>query len=716
MTYSRKVAAMGAAAVCFAAAVVANAQTALPALAQTAGEDEIINLLEELAPETPVKAEEKTQPAPAQPEEKAPAKVAESPAPEAKPAAAPESAAVEAPEPAPAAKPAPEPAPAATPAAKPAAAQSLAGLSDEDAQLVESLRNTELLRVKALSSQVERELAAARECSAGGECYDAARHYALSLKFIKQLGAPANFADARKECEKGIPENLYKYALQEDSIGRRERAILVMEKALAYRHPQAKQKIDEWKKNPDKDAGRKDVSEISQVRNTSDYKTSRDKNIQRLKRSSQFFGVGNIQEALNECELVLKDDPYNEAALKIRAMIQKKRQNVMATERKATHDGMIADVDEAWRPIYAVNAHEVDDVKSTRKKEVGPADPNRTLAQSVIKRMKEMRLPAISFKPPATIIDAVEYFKQASVDFDNPELPIDQRGFNFMLKLPETLQATAATQEAASGFSEDGDAASSAPTGVPQIPLISASDISLFEALKLVCESVQYKFTVQGSIVIVMHKNAAVADMITRSYPVITSFVDKARSVSEDVRSLNNKRGGGFGSQQDDSSSGEEGEIDWKKVFGEMGVAWPEGSSVYYMKATGKLRVRNTEENLAELERALVDLEAEPRLVEIEARFVEVCQEDLNSLGFEWILNSDYSLNLSKHLGKHVTRALGLKRGVFGSESGTTTATYDGTTSSGTAAASSGSVGGVNTTTGGGGTTAAGGSGEGAPS
>jgi general secretion pathway protein D len=64
---------------------------------------------------------------------------------------------------------------------------------------------------------------------------------------------------------------------------------------------------------------------------------------------------------------------------------------------------------------------------------------------------------------------------------------------------------------------------------------------------------------------------------------------------------------------------------------------------------------------LAEFEKVLQEMGSQPKLIEIETRFVEVAQEDLNSLGFEWILNSDYSLNLGNKLGK----ALGIKEGVF---------------------------------------------------
>ena len=73
-------------------------------------------------------------------------------------------------------------------------------------------------------------------------------------------------------------------------------------------------------------------------------------------------------------------------------------------------------------------------------------------------------------------------------------------------------------------------------------------------------------------------------------------------------------------------------------------------------------------------------MNADPKLIEIETRFVEVCQDDLNSLGFEWILNSDYSLGL----GKHVSRALGIRDGAWGSNEGSTTRTVTQTTSADT--------------------------------
>ena len=362
----------------------------------------------------------------------------------------------------------------------------------------------------------------------------------------------------------------------------------------------------------------------------------------------------------------------------------------------------IADVDRAWRPPYATDAKDRDEKKgATVKAKPDPKNGERTIEQSIIQRMKEMRLPAISFKPPATIIDAVEYFRGASKDFDRPEIPLEQRGFNFVLKTPEAvrMQASATPSEDADDFSDTGsedDAAGGGPLGVPVIPMITASDITFYDALKLVCESVEYKFTVQGPIVMVMHKDMSVEELVTRSFPVLSSFTEKMGSATEDIKSMKSSTGFGGASRQADE--GEENEQrDWKEFFSLLGVKWPEGSSIFYVKTVGRLFVKNTQENLAEFENVLAQLNQQVTLVEIETRFIEVCQDDLNSLGFEWILNSDYTLGLNRHLA----RALGMRDGAFSSEVGTRWPTgsekpqywkYSSSTSGGTSTSTSGGI------------------------
>ena len=554
-------------------------------------------------------------------------------------------------------------------AAKPAAAKPAAESSEADeAELISAMEETAKLEIRSFELQAEREIDAAVKCEQDAEYLEMVRHYALASKLLND--SPKN-AKKRKDCEAGIAKGLFAAAVQEYNTGRRERAFKLINKAIEHRHPKARRQLEAWNAAGDPDANKPDLSEITHERNTDEYKTVRERTNKHLTRARQFLATNQLKRALDECELVLVDEEYNREALLLRDQIELKRQTMAQTERKAARDGYIADVDEAWRPVYAINAREVAKVdKNTQKTPLDPTDPERAQEQSIIKRMKEMKLPAISFKPPTTIIEAVEFFRMASKDFDRPELPIEQRGFNFVLKTPEALHSVAApvAESDDGGFSEEAaEPASPAQTGVPVIPMISASDISFYDALKLVCEQVDYKFTVKGPIVMVMHKNASIEEMVTRSYPVLSTFIDRMDVATEDLRSMGGS-GSAFSASTESSDGEESKEKDWKGFFELLGVKWPEGSSIMYIKTIGKLRVRNTYENLAELEQALTEMNADPKLIEIETRFVEVCQEDLNSLGFEWILNSDYTLNL----GSHVSRALGLRNGVFGERVDTT--------------------------------------------
>ena len=105
--------------------------------------------------------------------------------------------------------------------------------------------------------------------------------------------------------------------------------------------------------------------------------------------------------------------------------------------------------------------------------------------QEIVSRMKKMRFPHVAFKPPATIVDAVDFFRSASKDYDDPDLPPEKRGFNFVLKVSQGQVGMA---------------------DLPPIPTITATDISFYEMLKLVSDSVDYGFKVRGPIVMVMPK------------------------------------------------------------------------------------------------------------------------------------------------------------------------------------------------------------------
>ena len=614
-------------------------------------QDDLDNLLQELGADSKKPAAQAAPKAAA--DEKSAAPAAEAPA-------APEVKVPDAP-PAPTAeKPAEEKpaAPAVAEAAPAPAAPAEPELDLPDADLLKDVIATEKLRREALEQQVSEELAEARAAMSARDWESAYKKYRLAYAHLEDRG---DAGELRKECVTGMAEAQYQAGKQALKDGDRDAAMNYSKEAQKLRHPRATALIDALEAETVAEAVT-DKSAISHRRNDAEYKTDRDTIRRRLRLASQYLSVLDLDKALEEVDLVLRYDPYNAEAIALRARIQRRREVVVENEREATRRGMIADIGAAWRPVYAVNSGELKAVDGgTAKAPVGGADGS-SIEQSIEKRMKEMILPSISFRPPATIIDAVDFFRQASKDFDRPEVPVDQRGFNFVLQLENVLTAGnaeggAADNNAGGNANAFGAAAAAgdeaAPGDVPVIPTVNASNMSLWESLNLVCKVCKpaFKFQVKGNVIMVMPKSMTTDELVTRSYNVVEDFVDRMNNASSELKNQGAGEFGGGGNNNSDSGEGEQ-ENDWKAFFSDLGVQWPNGAKIKYIKALGKIRVTNTEEQLAVLEDALKDLNATPNMIEVETRFVEVAQEDLNSLGFEWLLNSDYSFNVGGKLAK----------------------------------------------------------------
>jgi general secretion pathway protein D len=87
------------------------------------------------------------------------------------------------------------------------------------------------------------------------------------------------------------------------------------------------------------------------------------------------------------------------------------------------------------------------------------------------------------------------------------------------------------------------------------------------------------------------------------------------------------------------------GRADAKTMLQSMGVSFPPDASATFWPHSGTLIVRNTQDNLDMVD-ALVDQAnaSQPKQVSIESKFVEINQNNLKELGFDWLLGP-FSLN-----------------------------------------------------------------------
>jgi Type II secretory pathway, component PulD len=78
-----------------------------------------------------------------------------------------------------------------------------------------------------------------------------------------------------------------------------------------------------------------------------------------------------------------------------------------------------------------------------------------------------------------------------------------------------------------------------------------------------------------------------------------------------------------------------------------QGVPFPQGASANFLPQSSRLIVRNTQDNLDLIDAIVEQLNLSiPKQVEIEAKFVEITQNNLKELGFDWLLGP---FNIGNH-------------------------------------------------------------------
>jgi len=222
----------------------------------------------------------------------------------------------------------------------------------------------------------------------------------------------------------------------------------------------------------------------------------------------------------------------------------------------------------------------------------------------MIEKMRSIKIPEIDFRQ-ANIYDVIEFLVEASIDNDREAAPGEKKGVDIILDLGAAGQPTAPVSD--DPFADVLDLGGQGASVRADIPLITfhARYISLHEALRIVTSVAGLKYTIRGSVVIVLPLNAPEADLVTRTYhagPPLKKFI---REVA--------------------SSLVDRGPNRWKQLFTDMGVFWPEGSTVSVMPPVGKIIAKNTPGNLSRLEDILDTIEAGPEARVAEA---EETQED----------------------------------------------------------------------------------------
>jgi len=167
---------------------------------------------------------------------------------------------------------------------------------------------------------------------------------------------------------------------------------------------------------------------------------------------------------------------------------------------------------------------------------------------------------------------------------------------------------------------------------------LSLRNVPLIDALKYVTTLAGLKYRIESSAVIILPLDAPEGEMVTRSYPISPGVFKTVGGAP--LGAANATPQGAVGSYRaiggDTGATATVATNDVQGVFRSAGVPFPPGSSLVYNSRTSTIIIRNTPENLEIFERVLSAYNFVPSQIEIEAKFVQISQNDLDELGFDW--------------------------------------------------------------------------------
>src|SRR5438552_12063984 len=288
-------------------------------------------------------------------------------------------------------------------------------------------------------------------------------------------------------------------------------------------------------------------------------------------------------------------------------------------------------------------------------------------------KLNSIIIPRVEFRD-ASIREAIDFIRQQAAA--NDPSPEGRRGVDIVLRLrsigrsnePAPVTGTTTAGEAIvpplpAGALPPGESAPPpaavvpAPVVTPATPslppvnpaeariTLTLNQIPLGEALRYIASQAGLKVKVEPYAVLIIPLSEQSNELITKEYRVPPGFISSTVNVGASALNRPATRVGagaaGTGKDTQESTGGQllvnrEGA---REFLESQGVPFPPGASAHFLPQSSRLVVRNTVDNL-ELVDALVEQAnvAGPKQVEIESKFIEITQNNLKELGFDWLL------------------------------------------------------------------------------
>jgi type II secretory pathway component GspD/PulD (secretin) len=346
-----------------------------------------------------------------------------------------------------------------------------------------------------------------------------------------------------------------------------------------------------------------------------------------LKKGVAYYKDGQLDKARDQFEEVLVINPYNMKAID---NLRKVNREIMDRGKERTHATRMERLAEVeWKMITPVVPRTI---TGAVESVVQPIE-KKTVTDKIQEKLKNIIIDHIEFEE-VTIPTVVKYLKQRSKQIDPEKV-----GVNIFLRLSKGNPEGEEGREEGLGGEEieedgdndgddwgdededegddegeydgdEGDEGAFEPMDVPTVTMV-VDDIPLGEAIRYICRAANLKYRIEKYAVVIASPNIPLEDVETKIYPLDNEAIDSIGDDSEAV----------------------------KKHFESRGIVFPAGAKIVYDSRISRLIATNTPENLKKIEEIIHNEFAsiDPQVL-IQTKFVEIEQNDLDELGFEYSL------------------------------------------------------------------------------
>ncbi len=467
--------------------------------------------------------------------------------------------------------------------------------------------------------------------------------YLAAIKIFESFPAP-EFQKRAEMCRAQVV-TCYKYMAEEAMDKAEERAALrdfeeairICKEALKY-CPELKGKLQARIDLYEKRQAHLAANPEARAENLLPNQKNQEYQIQVLmEQGRQLVAAGEYSRALRKFDNILLIDPYNADAI----------QNIKATYWRIDKAGLARYANEhrkliaetEWKFAIPV-VPESNSADAVNMLGVEPKVKEEREVSALQKKLDSIRIPRIDFED-VTISAAIKNLREQSRQQD-PE----QVGVNIFLRRDDGSAAALYAKLNAQndmmgpggmgmggpgmgmggpGMLPQPRAVTPAPTpeaGEPALdenglPIDNEQRISLLiqnqtlmDAIKRLCDTAKLRYRVEKYAVVIAPQSVAIDDMETRLFPLDRSPVDDP-----------------------------DNEQELKNYFIGNGVEFPTGSKIVYDPKITRLIVYNTVDNLQKIDTVIHELldQQEP-MVQILCKFIEISQDDLKELAFNYQL------------------------------------------------------------------------------